>query len=111
MRRRIARLSAKEVVNKKEPGYYCDGGGLYLQVSDSGSKSWIFRYTLHSRNRHMRLGPFHTLSLADARSAAAQCRQLLLKKIYPIAARDAEHARQSLEAARSMTFSDVLPKN
>ena len=105
MRRRIARLSAKEAVNKKEPGYYCDGGGLYLQVSDSGSKSWIFRYTLHSRNRHMGLGPFHTVSLADARSAAAHCRQLLLKKIYPIAARDAEHARQSLEAARSMTFS------
>lgn len=37
MRRRISRLSVKEVVNKKEAGYYCDGGGLYLQVSDSGS--------------------------------------------------------------------------
>jgi hypothetical protein len=85
MRRRMSRLSVKEVVNKKEPGYYCDGGGLYLQVSDSGSKSWIFRYTLNSRNRHMGLGPFHTVSLADARSAAVHCRQLLLKKIDPIA--------------------------
>lgn len=104
MRRRISRLSVKEVVNKKEAGYYCDGGGLYLQVSDSGSKSWIFRYTLNGRNRHMGLGPFHTVSLADARHAAVLCRQSLLKKIDPIAARDAEHARQSLEAARSMTF-------
>lgn len=28
MRRRTSRLSVKEVVNKKEPGYYCDGGGV-----------------------------------------------------------------------------------
>lgn len=100
----MSRLSVKEVVNKKEAGYYCDGGGLYLQVSDSGSKSWIFRYTLNGKNRHMGLGPFHTVSLADARHAAVLCRQSLLKKIDPITARDAEHARQSLEAARSMTF-------
>lgn len=65
MRRRTARLSVKEVVNKKEAGYYCDGGRLYLQVSDSGSKSWIFRYTLNGRNRRMGRGPVHTVSLAD----------------------------------------------
>ena len=106
MRRRMSRLSVKEVVNKKEAGYYCDGGGLYLQVSDSGSKSWIFRYTLNGKNRHMGLGPFHIVSLADARHAAVLCRQLLLKKIDPISARDIEHARQSLEATRSMTFSE-----
>ncbi|WON74448.1 tyrosine-type recombinase/integrase [Nitrosospira sp. Is2] len=100
----MSRLSVKEVINKKEAGYYCDGGGLYLQVSDSGSKSWIFRYTLNGRNRHMGLGPFHTVSLADARHAAVLCRQSLLKKIDPIAVRDAEHAQQSLGAARSMTF-------
>jgi len=79
---------------------------LYLQVSDSGSKSWIFRYTLNGKNRHMGLGPAHTVSLADARTGAVQCRQLLLRKIDPITARDAERARQSLEAARSMTFSE-----
>jgi integrase len=102
----MSRLSVKELVNKKEAGDYCDGGGLYLQVSDSGSKSWIFRYTLNGKNRHMGLGPFHTVSLADARQAAVLCRQSLLKKIDPISARDAEHARQSLEEARSMTFSE-----
>jgi integrase len=102
----MCRLSAKEVSNQKKPGYYCDGAGLYLQVSDSGSKSWIFRYTLNGKNRHMGLGPVHTVSLADARTAAVQCRQLLLRKIDPISERDAERARQSLEAARLMTFSE-----
>ncbi|SEN38762.1 Integrase [Nitrosospira multiformis] len=106
MRRQTCKLSAKEVSNKKKPGYYCDGAGLYLQVSDSGSKSWIFRYTLNGKNRHMGLGPVHTVSLADARTAAVQCRQLLLRKMDPISARDAERTQQSLEAARSMTFSE-----
>ena len=54
----------------------------------------------------MGLGPLHTVSLAEARMLAMECRKLLLRKIDPIVARDAEHARQALEAARSMTFSE-----
>lgn len=106
MRRQMFRLTTKEVVNKKAPGDYCDGAGLYLQVSDSGSKSWIYRFGFNGKDRHMGLGPFHTISLADARLAAVECRKLLLRKIDPIVARDAEHARQSREAARSMIFSE-----
>ena len=40
----------------KEPGYYLDGNGLYLQVSKTGSRSWIFRYTLNGKTREMGLG-------------------------------------------------------
>ncbi|PTR17193.1 hypothetical protein C8R31_101351 [Nitrosospira sp. Nsp2] len=36
MRRRLSRLSVMEVVNKKEAGYHCYDGRLYLQVSDFG---------------------------------------------------------------------------
>jgi len=39
------RLTALFVRNiKLAAGMYCDGGGLYLRVRDSGSRSWIFRY-------------------------------------------------------------------
>ncbi|MDQ3186738.1 MAG: Arm DNA-binding domain-containing protein, partial [Pseudomonadota bacterium] len=106
MRRRMLRLTAREVVNKKKQGNYCDGGGLYLQISESGSKSWIFRFALNGKDRHMGLGPCHTVSLAEARAAAVECRKLVLRKIDPIAARDADHAKQGLEAARSMSFSE-----
>lgn len=104
MARRMFRLTTKEVENKRKPGYYCDGAGLYLQLSDWGTKSWIFRYSFNGKDRHMGLGPFHTVSLAEARMAATDCRKLLLRKIDPIVAREAEHAQQALEAARSMTF-------
>ena len=28
----------------KEPRFYGDGGGLYLQVSEYATKSWVFRF-------------------------------------------------------------------
>ena len=105
MKRQMLRLSVREVTTKKLPGYYPDGGGLYLQVSASGSKSWIFRFALQGKERQMGLGPFHTVTLADARIAAAECRKLLLRQTDPIEARDAGNARKALEAAKSISFS------
>ena len=40
----LNRLSTKTVATRKIPGMYCDGGGLYLQVASTASKTWIFRY-------------------------------------------------------------------
>lgn len=39
-----------------------------LQVSKSGSKSWVFRFTLAHVRREMRLGSLQTVSLAFARA-------------------------------------------
>ncbi len=106
MKRQMLRLSTREVATKKVPGYYTDGGGLYLQVSASGSKSWIFRFVLRGKERQMGLGPFHTVTLAEARIAAVDCRKLLLRQIDPIEARDAGNASKALEAAKSTTFTE-----
>ncbi len=57
MARRLNRLTAVEVRAIDEKGMYHDGGGLYLQVSAAGAKSWIFRFTLDGRPREMGLGP------------------------------------------------------
>ena len=106
MKRQLLRLSQKEVVNKRTPGYYLDGGGLHLQVSESGSKSWLFRFVLSGKERQMGLGPFHTVGLADARAAAVECRKLLLSKLDPIEARKAKQMGEALDAARSITFNE-----
>ena len=42
----LNRLSAVEVKSIDRRGMYHDGGGLYLQVSDRGAKSWIYRFML-----------------------------------------------------------------
>jgi len=104
MARKLERLSARAVDTKRKPGYYADGGGLYLQVGPTGNKSWIYRYMLNRRPREMGLGPLHAISLADARQRAAQARKLLVDGIDPIEARNAQRAQQRAEAARALTF-------
>ena len=37
----INQLTALRVAKLKAPGYHADGGGLHLQVSQSGARSWI----------------------------------------------------------------------
>lgn len=104
MARKIEKLSALAVTKAKVPGYYGDGAGLWLQVSSSGSKSWIFRYTFLKKQREMGLGALHTVSLAEARTKAKDCRLILLNGVDPLEARKATKLAQALEHAKAMTF-------
>ncbi|HVY05204.1 MAG TPA: integrase arm-type DNA-binding domain-containing protein [Burkholderiales bacterium] len=104
MARKINRLSAKAVANHKLPGYFPDGGGLYLQVLPSGSKSWIFRYTLDKRPREMGLGSLLTIELAEARRQATHCRALLIDRIDPIETRKAQSRQSALANAQTISF-------
>jgi integrase len=110
MAREIERLTAKQVQHAKNPGYYHDGGGLYLQVSAGLSKSWIFRYTLHGKTREMGLGSFNAFSLADARERAKAQRQLLADGKDPITVRDAEKASAAQASTKSLTFAECATR-
>ncbi|PTE02672.1 tyrosine-type recombinase/integrase [Pandoraea apista] len=85
--RQLNRLTAIGISKEVRPGYYADGGGLYLQISASGSRSWIFKFTIGGRTREMGLGPLSTVSLAAARKTAAECRGQVKNRIDPIVAR------------------------
>jgi integrase len=100
-------MSALAVTRQKVPGMYADGGGLYLQVSRSGSKSWIFRFAMEGREREMGLGPLNTVSLSEARDLALEARKQKLRGIDPIEARKAERASRKLEDAKAVTFTQA----
>lgn len=104
MVRALQRLTAKGVEKRREPGYYADGGNLWLQVSPAGTKSWIFRFTLNGRSREMGLGSLNAVSLAKAREKAADCRALLADGIDPIDARDGQRSQEALARARQRSF-------
>jgi Arm DNA-binding domain len=86
------RLTAMQVARCATPGLYADGGGLYLQVTTGTDglprKSWLFRFSLHSRARHMGLGSFEQVSLAEARAARDKARAKVRTGIDPIEARN-----------------------
>ncbi|MCZ6564528.1 MAG: Arm DNA-binding domain-containing protein, partial [Gammaproteobacteria bacterium] len=99
MPKTVNRLTALKVQKLKKPGWYADGGGLYLQISPSGSKSWVFRYVLHSREHRHGLGSYETISLIKARQYAEECRVLKKEGIDPIQFKRAKNAETALKEA------------
>jgi integrase len=99
-------LTALDVKRAAPRGYYHDGGGLYLAIDRYGNRSWIFRYGAQGA-RHCGLGPLHTVTLAEAREKARECRKLLLEGRDPIAEKHARRAAALLEAAKQITFADA----
>jgi integrase len=83
---------------------YADGGGLYLRVTQDGTKNWVFRFMLNGRPRWMGVGPLHTIGLAEARNRAAGFRLQRHDGVDPIEKRRAERLEARLEAAKAMTF-------
>jgi hypothetical protein len=69
----LHKLSAVKVARLKAPGMFGDGGGLWLQITETGNRSWAFRFMLQGRARQMGLGPAHTISLAEVREKARLC--------------------------------------
>ncbi len=104
MAKRINILSAKKLPTLNEKGLYADGGNLYLQVTASGSKSWIFRYMFDGKSRYMGLGALHTVSLALARQKAEEARKSILEGVDPIESRNDTARSQRLEKAKNITF-------
>jgi integrase len=103
------KLKPRFVATIKEDGVYHDGGGLYLQVGESGrAKSWLFRYKRKNKagEGNMGLGPLHTVDLAEARERAGKARLLLIDDIDPIEQRRAARRAQKLEAAKQTTFAE-----
>lgn len=95
MARPINRLSARAVATAAEPGYYADGGGLYLRIGAAATKSWVFRFRQHGRLREMGLGSINAVGLASARESAAEARRVSAQGHDPIEARRAARAAES----------------
>jgi integrase len=100
----MPKLTALNISKLKNRGLYGDGDGLYLQITARGSKSWIFRYRVDGKLRDHGLGSAKTLTLAEAREAARECRKLRLSGIDPIDHKRHVRTAEKLEAARAISF-------
>jgi integrase len=84
-----------------------DGDGLYMQITRAGVRSWILRFQLDGRRRHMGLGPFPDVSLAEARQRARSAHQTLARGEDPITARQQASALSASRRAAAMTFGEA----
>src|ERR1700688_3995923 len=98
---RLTQAKVNALIRKGEDGLHGDGGGLWLQISNSGAwASWIFRYTRLGRERRMGLGSVGTITIGAARDAALAARRVLHAGGDPLAQRKLNASRdQSFDAA------------
>jgi integrase len=98
-------LTAQMVKQANRPGYFSDGGGLILQVTSTGSKSWIFRYRGPAgKIREMGLGSLGVVSLADARRQAERLRVVRSEGQDPIERKRQTRAQNKRELGGRVTF-------
>ena len=88
-------LNALAISRITEPGFYADGGGLYLEVAPSGSKSWLFMFKRTGRRTAVGLGGYPNTGLALAREKAEAARKTLAAGGDPLAG----HVGQLLSCA------------
>jgi integrase len=110
MAKQIEKLDANKIKRLKQPGYYGDGGGLWLRIGPTGAKSWVFRYRVGGgngvvgRQREMGLGSCDTFNLFEARERARAMRQERDAGVDPIEKRRAERTALIVATAKAMTF-------
>jgi integrase len=97
-------LSRTRADRINKPGRYGDGRNLYLKVTETGSRSWIFRYELNGVEHVMGLGPCADFTLDEARERARSARQLLRDGIDPLEKAHEARARAAQATAKLITF-------
>lgn len=99
MARKFTRLSAmeiKEAKPKNKEYSLHDGDGLLLRIRPTGSKTWLFNYSIPftKKRTNLRIGSFPEISLIQARAKREEFRALLAQNIDL----QAEKLRQQEEA-------------
>lgn len=97
-------LQLKRLVPRNERFEVGDGKGLYIRVSPTGTKTWIFRYLFEGTPRRMTFGKYPFLTLAEAREVHGKALADVERGVDPGAV--ALEAKRERKAAP--TFSDLL---
>ena len=104
--RKYKQLNALKVKNEKKIGLHPDGDGLYLRVSKSLSKTWVFRYKYNKKRTDMGLGSVRITPLSEARSKVMDLKKILRDGKDPIHQKREAQRSRLLEAMTKNTFKD-----
>ena len=92
-------------IKKAKPGprpvKLSDGKGMYLLVTEGGSKLWRWKYRADGKEKVMPLGSYPDVSLAQARDALAAARKQLAAGADPMAKRKADKLAKQFAADNS----------
>ncbi|OIQ35224.1 MAG: integrase [Roseobacter sp. MedPE-SWchi] len=111
MPRQAKELKALQVKRLTQLGRHAVGGtppGLCLNITETGAKSWIFRVTIGASRRHIGLGSYPEVSLAEAREKALNMKREIRDGNDPVAERQAARAALAVEKEHRTTFEEAF---
>ncbi len=95
--------AVKKAKSGPSPIKLSDGKGLYLLVTEKGSKLWRWKYRVLGKEKVMPLGAYPDVSLAQARDTMGDARKLLAAGNDPMAQRKADKRARQLSAENSFS--------
>ena len=99
--RTLSKLTDISIRKSTKVGRLSDGGGLYLAVTATGARSWVFMWVVDGKRREMGLGPYPAVSLKAVRATAADCRTLVARGEDPIDRKKRDKKTTFREAAEA----------
>ena len=100
----IKPLSPLQVKNAKPKGKtytIFDGGGLYLEVTPSGSRLWRLKYRCNNKAGLLSLGKYPEVSLEQARTKREAAKKLIASGINPSENKKAQKIANQEEGANT----------
>ncbi|MDR2112534.1 MAG: integrase arm-type DNA-binding domain-containing protein [Candidatus Accumulibacter sp.] len=79
-----------------------DGGGLYVEISPSGSKLWRLKYRIEGKEKRLSFGAYPSVSLKEARERRDEARKLLAAGTDPGAVKKAQKMAARAEQDRGL---------
>ncbi|MBR9868294.1 MAG: tyrosine-type recombinase/integrase [Oceanospirillales bacterium] len=108
MKRSLSDAKVKNLKPKDKPYKVTDGGGLYVYIAKSGTKSFRYDAKLNDKRFTITFGTYPSTSLADARNQHEQAHSMISKGIDPrTAAVEIETNRFSYYAVEQMKTLDL----
>jgi integrase len=97
----------KELAKLRKRGRVAVGHGAFLQISEFGTRSWVFRYVVNGKAHHVGLGSCTYVTLAEARQRAFEYRRLLAAGGDPLEQKRAAKRERLLASVPARTFQQV----
>lgn len=117
MPRLAKELSAIEVKRLAHPGgdgnhVVAVGGiaGLLLQLLPGGGKTWLLRTTVGVKRRHVGLGGYPEVTLAQARERAREAKELIRQGVDPVEHKKATRSALIAAQRRGLSFRDAVDR-
>ncbi|MFZ6754509.1 tyrosine-type recombinase/integrase [Undibacterium sp. Dicai25W] len=99
-------IQVKNAKPKEKAYKLADGGGMYLEVTPTGSKLWRMKFMqANGRESRLAFGTYPEVTLSEAREKRLEARRLIARDIDPAQAK--RKAKEDIATANANTFEKI----